>query len=47
MGMLNNESKKKEGVIIKKTPAFYLNHRRVATQSGLTQWVKKDGRGFS
>ena len=33
--------------VIKKTPAFYLNYRRVTTQSGLTQWVKKDGRGFS
>ena len=37
MGMFNNEIKKKEGVIIKKTPAFYLNCRRVTTQSGLTQ----------
>ena len=45
MGMLNNEIKKKE--VIKKTPAFYLNYRRVTTQSGLTQWVKKDGYGFS
>ena len=47
MGMFNNEIKKKGRVIIKKTPAFYLNYRRVATQSGLTQWVKKHGRGFS
>ena len=47
MGMFNNEIKKKERVIIKKTLAFYLNFRRVTTQSGLTQWVKKDGRGFT
>ena len=45
MGMFNNEIKKKE--VIKKTPAFCLNYRRVTTQSGLTQWVKKDGRGLS
>ena len=32
---------------MKKTPAFYLNYRRVTIQSGLTQWVKKDGCGFS
>ena len=45
MAMFNNEIKKKE--VIKKTPAFYLNYRRVTTQSGLTQWVRKDGRGLS
>ena len=45
MGMFNNEIKKKE--IIKKTPTFYLNYRRVTTQSGLTQWVKTGGYGFS
>ena len=45
MGMFNNEIKKKE--VIKKTPAFYLKYRRITRQSGLTQWVKKYGRGFS
>ena len=45
MGMFNNEIKKKE--VIKKTPAFYLNYRRVTTQSGLTQWFKISGYGFS
>ena len=33
--------------VIKKTPAFYLNYRRVTTQSGLTQWFKRSGYGFS
>ena len=33
--MFNNEIKKKEA--IKKTPTFYLNYRRVTTQSGLRQ----------
>ena len=47
MRVFHNEIKKKEGVIIKKTPAFYLNYRRVTTQSGLTQRVKKDGRRLS
>ena len=45
MGMFNNEIKKKE--VIKKPPAFYLNYRRVTTQSGLTQWFKMSGYGFS
>ena len=45
MGIFNNEIKKKE--VIKRTPAFYLNYRRVTTQSGLTQWFKISGRGFS
>ena len=45
MGIFNNEIKKKE--VIKKTPAFYLNYRRVTTQSGLTQWSKMSGYGFS
>ena len=46
MGMFNNEIKKKE--VIKKIPAFYLNYRRVTTQSCLTQWVKiRGGYGFS
>ena len=45
MGMFNNEIKKKE--VIRKTPAFYLNYRRVTTQSGLTQWFKMSGYGFS
>ena len=45
MGMFNNEIKKKEA--IKKPPGFYLNYRRVKTQSGLTQWVKTEGYGFS
>ena len=45
MGMFNNEIKKKE--VIKKTPAFCLNYRRVTTQSGLTQWFKMSGYGFS
>ena len=45
MGMFNNDIKKKE--VIKKTPAFYLNYRRVTTQSGVTQWVKASGYGFS
>ena len=46
MGMFNNEIKKKE--VIKKIPAFYLNYRRVTTQSGLTQWVKmRGGYGFN
>ena len=44
--MFNNEIKKKE-VIKKKTPTFYLNYRRVTTQSGLTQWIKRSGYGFS
>ena len=38
-GMFNNEIKKKE--VIKKTLAFYLNYRRVTTQSGLRQLVKR------
>ena len=45
MGMFNNETKKKE--VIKKTPTFYLNYRRVTTQAGLTQWFKMSGYGFS
>ena len=45
MGMFNNDIKKKE--VIKKTPAFYLNYRRVTTQSGLTQWFTMNGYGFS
>ena len=45
MGMFNNEIKKNE--VIKKTPAFYLNYRRATTQSGLTQWFKMSGYGFS
>ena len=45
MGMFNNEFKKKE--VSKKTPTFYLNYRRVSTQSGLTQWIKMSGYGFS
>ena len=45
MGMFNNEIKKKE--VIKKTPASYLNYRRVTTQTGLTQWFKMSGYGFS
>ena len=45
MGMFNNEIKKKE--VIKKTPAFYLNYRRVTTQSGPTQWFKMSGYGLS
>ena len=44
--MFNNEIKKKE-VIKKKTPTFYLNYRRVTTQSCLTQWFKTSGYGFS
>ena len=42
--MFNNKIKKNE--VIKKTPAFYLNYRRV-TKSGLTQWFKMSGYGFS
>ena len=45
MGMFNNEIKEKK--VIKKIPAFYLNYRRVTTQSGLTQWFKMSGYGFS
>ena len=45
MGMFYNEIKKKE--VIKKTPAFYLNYQKVTTQSGLTQWFKMSGYGFS
>ena len=45
MGMFNNEIKKKE--VIKKTPTFYLNFRRVTTQSGLTQWFEMSGHVFS
>ena len=45
MGMFTNEIKKKE--VTKKTPTFYLNYRRVTTQSGLTQWIKRSGYGFS
>ena len=45
MGMFNNEINKRE--VIKKTPAFYLNYRRVTTQSGLTQWFKMSGYRFS
>ena len=45
MGMFNNEIQKKE--VIKKPPAFYLNYRRVTTQSGLTQWFKMNGYIFS
>ena len=45
MGMLNNEIKKKE--VIKKTPTFNLNYRRVTSQAGLTQWFKTSGYGFS
>ena len=45
MGIFNDEIKKKE--VIKKTRAFYLNYRRVTKQSGLTQWFKTNGYGFS
>ena len=38
---------KKKKKVIKKTLAFYLNYRRVTTQSGLTQWFKMSGYGFS
>ena len=34
-------------IIKKKTPTFYLNYRRVTTQSGLKQWFKTSGYGFS
>ena len=44
--MFNNEIKKKE-IIKKKPPTFYLNYRRVTTQSDLTQWFKMSGYGFS
>ena len=37
--------KKKE--VIRKTPAFYLNYRRVTTQCGVIQWFKMSGYGFS
>ena len=47
MGMFNNEIKKKEKEVIKKAPAFHLNYRRVTTQSGLAQWFKMGGYGFS
>ena len=47
MGMFNNEIKKKEKEVIKKTLAFYLNYRRETTQSGLTQRLKMSGHGFS
>ena len=43
--MFNNKIKKKK--VIKKTRPFYLNYRRVKTQSGLLQWVKTSGYGFS
>ena len=43
--MFNNEIKQKE--FIKDTSDFYLNYRRVTTQSGLTQWFKMSGYGFS
>ena len=43
--MFNNEIKKKE--VIKKTLAFYLNYRRVTTQSGLTRRFETSGYGFS
>ena len=33
--------------VIKKTPTFYINYRRVTPQSGLTQWFKTSGYGFS
>ena len=45
MRMFKNDIKKKE--VIKKTPALYLNYRRLTTQSGLTQWFKMSGYGFS
>ena len=44
MGMFN-EIKRNE--VIKKTPALYLNYRRVTTQSGLTQCFKMSGHGLS
>ena len=47
MGMFNIEIKKKEKDVIKITSAFYLNYRKVTTQSGLTQWFKVSGYGFS
>ena len=33
--------------VINKILEFYLNCRRVTTQSGLTQWFKMGGYGFS
>ena len=45
--MFNNEIKEKEKEVIKKTPAFYLDYRRVKTKSGLTQWFKTSGNVFS
>ena len=39
MGMFNNEIKKTE--VIKKPQAFYLNYRRVTTQSDLTNGLKR------
>ena len=45
MRMFKNDIKKKE--VIKKIPALYLNYRRLTTQSGLTQWFKMSGYGFS
>ena len=33
--------------LLRKKPCFYLNFRRVTTQSGLTQCFKMSGYGFS
>ena len=45
MGMFNYEIKKKQ--VIKKPQAFYLNYPSETTQSGLNQWFKMSGHGFS
>ena len=39
--------RKKKNKLLRKPRLFYLNYQRVTTQSGLTQWFKTSGSGFS
>ena len=46
MGMFNNEIKKKEGVIIKKRPIYYVSAARQITDSGFGNWEIVSNVGF-
>ena len=47
MGIFNNEIKKKEGVIIKKRPIYYLSAARQITDSGFGNWEIASYVGFN
>ena len=47
MGIFNNEIQKKEGVIIKKRPIYYLSAARQITDSGFGNWEITSNVGFN